>query len=272
VGSSGSGHKFNPSPNQWPRWWEQHAGRRGRARGPYRSNGTLNPLNGFLRASIRFLAALVSTFWYFSAIPSGVAAEARFIDDFVWKKDKLTGVESASSQRDPSFNFFDVGDLSQYSLYLVQHVLGELSNATGKKIDKSLKESSIAIFHDSKVFLRLKTEKQSFAALGVSEEVIDQLRARANDNVTCLSMTRTDEKNSIIFTVILLSEKSNECLVGGLFSSLGIVGSDLSIKKLISACILYEGLRLGFRDRQSLSQETSKLRDLCLAKAGAVER
>lgn len=277
VAASGSGHKTSPPPNEWSRWRKQHRDCMGRTLGISTPNRIWNRfksfLKGFFRGSILavVLTALVSTCCW-NVVSPCAAAEARYIDDFVWKKDKLTGVESASSQGDSSLNFFDVGDLSQYSLYLVQHVLASLSNATGKRIDRSLKESSIAIFHDSKVFSRLKTEKRSFTALGISDEVLDQLRARAGDDVKCVSMTRTDEKNSIVFTVILLSEKSDECLIGGLLNSFGIAGSEISIKKLISACVLYEGRRLGFRDRQSLSQEASRLRDLCLGNAGAIER
>jgi hypothetical protein len=68
----------------------------------------------------------------------------------------------------------------------------------------------------------------------------------------------------------LLSEKFDTCLVRGILESFGILASDIGVETLVSACVLYEGRRLGLRDRQNLLQQTPKLRERCLAKA--VER
>jgi hypothetical protein len=200
-----------------------------------------------------------------------IALEAQNGDGFVWQRDKLTGAEIAASQNDSSINFLDVGDLSIYSLYLVQQVLSDLSDATGKKVDRDLKKSSIAIFHDTNVFSRLKTDRQSFTALGIPDDVIDDLRQRITDDAKCISTTRTDDKNNIIFSVILLSEKFNNCLIGGLNNSFGLHSLHVNIRTLIDGCVLYEGRRRGLRDRQSLSQETPRLRDLCLSRAGEIK-
>lgn len=197
-----------------------------------------------------------------------IASEGQSADNFVWQKNKSTGLEIAASQSEPALNFFDVGDLSAYSLYLVQQVLGDISRVAGKKIDRTLKSSSIAIFHDTNVFSRLKSDRKSFSALGIPDDVIDDLRGRITDDAKCISSTRTDDQNNIVFTVVLLSEKFNECLIGGLSDSFGVRSMDVSIGTLLSACVLYEGRRRGLRDRRSLSQETPKLRDVCLAKAG----
>ena len=104
--------------------------------------------------------------------------------------------------------------------------------------------------------------------MGIPDDVIDTLKQQITDDAKCISTTRTDDKNNIVFTVILLSENFNECLIGGLNNSFGIRSLDIDIRTLLSACVLYEGRRLGLRDRQSLSQETPRLRELCLTKAG----
>jgi hypothetical protein len=197
-----------------------------------------------------------------------IASEGQGTDNFVWQKNRSTGLEIAASQSEPALNFFDVGDLSAYSLYLVQQVLGDIARIAGKKIDRTLKSSSVAIFHDTNVFSRLKADRKSFSALGIPDDVIDDLKGRITDDAKCISSTRTDDQNNIVFTVILLSEKFNECLIGGLNDSFGVRSMDVSIGALLSACVLYEGRRRGLRDRQSLSQESPKLRDVCLAKAG----
>jgi hypothetical protein len=115
------------------------------------------------------------------------------------------------------------------------------------------------------VFSRLKTEAK---ALGIPEDVIDDLRQRIADDARCIAASRTDDKNNIVFTVILLSEKFDECLIGGLNYSFGLRSLHIGIRTLISACVLCEGRRRGLPDRQGLFQETPRLRELCLTKAG----
>jgi len=213
-------------------------------------------------------AALLAALCYGGAPSYCLADEAPIVDDFYWQKEKSSGLEIASSLSGPSFNFFDVGDLSHYSLYLVQQVLGSLSNATEVAIDRELKSSSLSIIHDTKVFYRLKNEKERFRVLGISDEVIADLEKRASDDTTkCLTMTHSDKNSDIKFTVILLSENFHSCLVGGLLNAFGIRGTaDVTIRTLTSACLLYEGRRRGLRDHQSLVQEAPKLRDVCWAK------
>ncbi|MDP3074727.1 MAG: hypothetical protein Q8N40_03720 [Bradyrhizobium sp.] len=215
------------------------------------------------------LAALLAAACCGGAPTYSLAEEAPTVDDFDWGKEKSTGIGIASSLSAPSFNFFDVGDLSYYSLYLVHQVLGSLSNATGVAVDRGLKSSSLSIVHDTKVFDRLRSEKQHFRVLGISDAVIESLAQRASDDTTtCLTMTHSDENGDIKFTIILLSEKFNNCLISGLLGSFGIRGTaDVTIRTLTSACVLYEGRRRGLRDRRSLVKETPKLRDVCLAKA-----
>jgi hypothetical protein len=91
----------------------------------------------------------------------------RIVDDLAWKKDNSSGNELAASRSDPSFNFFDVGDLSYYSQYLVEQDLRRISAAAGLTIERSpAKNSSVAIVHDTKVFSRLKNDKPSSILLG----------------------------------------------------------------------------------------------------------
>lgn len=208
----------------------------------------------------------------FSLLACGIspcaAQEEQSFPHFIWQGDKSTGLEIAVSNGEPTLNFFDVGNLSMNSLYLVQQVLGDISRAAGKKVDRSLASASIAVFHDTNVFLRLKTDRAAFTTMGIPEDVIDDLKGRITDDARCLSNSRTDAKGNVIFTVILLSEKFHDCLIGGLYYSFGVRASNVSIETLLSVCVLYEGRNRGLRDRQSLSREAPKLRDLCLAKAG----
>lgn len=197
------------------------------------------------------------------------AEDSRNLATFSWKMDRTTGKELALSRSDNSFNYFDVGDLSYYSLYLVQRDLGRISAATGLTIDRSSKtSSSIAIVHDTKVFSRLKNDKQSFRVLGIPDNIIALLEQGISDDTKCASVTVDDGQSNVLFSVILLSEKFDQCLVRGILESFGVVAPDLGIDALVSACALYEGRRLGVRDRESLSEKTPKLRELCLAKAG----
>jgi len=161
-------------------------------------------------------ATLTFTFLCTAASLPSVALENQAVRNFVWQTDKSTGSEIAASLSAPSLNFFDVGDLSMYSLYLVQSTLSGLSDATGINVDRSLKNSLIAIFHDTKVFSRLKTDRQAFTALGIPDDVLDDISQRVPDDAKCFTTTRTDAKGDIVFTVILLSEKFNDCLMGGL--------------------------------------------------------
>jgi hypothetical protein len=68
------------------------------------------------------------------------AQDARTLANFTWKKDVSTGNELAASRFDPSFNFFDVGDLSYYSQYLVEQDLRRLAAAAARTA--STKQSS----------------------------------------------------------------------------------------------------------------------------------
>lgn len=194
----------------------------------------------------------------------------RTLNDFAWKKDVSTGNELAASRSDTSFNFFDVGDLSYYSQYLVEQDLRRLAAAAGLTIDHTpAKYSTVAIVHDTQVFARLKSDKSAFKSLGFSDYGIETLEKQVtSDTPKCLTMTNTDGNNDIVGTVVLLSEKFEGCLVGALLNSFGITGSDINAETLIDVCVLYEGRRLGLRDRQSLTREIPKLRDVCITKAG----
>ena len=204
-------------------------------------------------------------------VSQSVAQEARQLGSFIWKMGVATGKELAASRSDASFNFFDVGDLSYYSHYLVEQDLRRISKAAGLTIERApSKNSSVLIVHDTKVFARLKNDNPAFKSLGFSDEMIAFLEKQVtSDSPKCLTTTITDEENNITGTVILLSEKFDSCLLIGLLSSFGIASSDISAETLIDACVLYEGRRQSLRDRQSLTQESARLRKLCIAKAEA---
>jgi len=57
-----------------------------------------------------------------------------------------------------------------------------------------------------------------------------------------------------------------------LINSFGVRAREIDDKTLLSTCILHEGRRLGFRNRDSLSGEMVGLRDRCLTKLGGLDR
>jgi hypothetical protein len=220
-------------------------------------------------ALISFLWCVVPSFAEHVGAQGASGQDIRTLDDFIWKKDVSTGSELAASRSDSAFNFFDIGDLSYYSEVLVEQDFRRIAAAAGLTIERSpAKNSTVAIFHDAKVFSRLRNDKPAFNSMGLPDNVLGALEKQVtSDTSKCLTMTITDEKNNIINTIILVSEKFDQCLVGGLLNSFGIAASDVSASTLVDVCILYEGRRLGLRDRQSLTQEIPRLRDLCIEKA-----
>lgn len=216
---------------------------------------------------------LLISLWCPDAVSVSVAQESRSADGFDWKATN-DGREFAASLGVASFNFFDVGDLSSHSLHSVERDLRRLAAAAGVKLDHtSGTKASVAIVHDTKVFERLKNDKSSFKILGFSEYLVSKLEEQVtSDTPKCLAMTFADERAEITSTIILLSERADNCLSSGLLGSFGIVGtSDISTKTLTDVCVLYEGRRLGLRDRQSLKQAAPRLRNLCLAKTEEIE-
>jgi len=220
------------------------------------------------RWSAVFLSALISILFCLSASSFSFAQQMLVGDEFIWKKDASTGNEIASSRSESSLNFFDIGDLSYYSQYLVEQDVRRISAAAGLTIERSpTKNSTIAIVHDTKVFSRLKNDKHSFNLLGFSDDLIEMLEKRTPDDAKCVTMTVTDNQNNIATTIVLLSEKFDGCLVRAELDSFGISAPDISARTLIDVCVLYEARRSNFRDRKSLAKETPRLRDLCIAKA-----
>lgn len=220
-------------------------------------------------------ATVISLICYFGASwPSfaqdSSAQDARTLAGFMWKKDVSTGNELAASRSDSSFNFFDIGDLSYYSEVLVEQDFRRIAAAAGLAIERTpTKSSTVAIFHDAKVFSRLRNDKSAFSSLGLPDNILETLQRQVtSDTGKCLNMTITDEKNNIVNTIVLVSEKFDGCLISGLLNTFGIAASDISARTLIDVCILYEGRRRGLRDRGSLAREISKLRELCMTTAG----
>jgi hypothetical protein len=213
------------------------------------------------------VASLILSFFHFSAY----AQNAEILDDFTWAPVKTTGEIVALSRNDPSFNYFDIGDLALDSLPLVQKGLDRLAAAAGLTIEHTPKKnSSILIIHDTKVFDRLKNDKQTFRVLGIPNDIISDLANRVADDAKCLTMTRSDNEQNIFITIILLSEKleAHGCMISGLINSFGVHAREIDDKTLLGTCILHEGRRLGFRNRDSLSGEMAGLRDRCLERLG----
>lgn len=220
-------------------------------------------------AVLVFLAVPLFAFgfrWTAGTFDNGIKKQA--IDDFIWGQPKSSGNTLALSRSNEAFNFFDIGDLALSSQPLVQDALNKLSHFSGVKIDRGPgKNSSIAIFHDTNVFTRLKDDRQAFRAVGLSEPIIDELTQRAPEDARCVTLTRTDDEMNIVLTVVLSSQQADfhGCLVSGLLNSFGIKSNEtINASKLVSTCVLYEARRLGLRDRQHISEQASALRDKCL--------
>ena len=223
-----------------------------------------------LQRYVLMLAFIVT--WCFYGNPISFAQNTIGLEKFYWQRDESTGVEIAASRSNQSLNFFGIGNFSPFSFVVVQKDLAKISEAAGETIDRTLK-SSIAIFHDSEVFLRLKNDKRSFASLGIPDWVIDKMSNSLTDNnPKCFTMSLTDAQNNIYLTAILVSQQSTDCLHVGLLESFGVRASARETEDLINVCTLYEGRRLGFRDRQSLSREFSRLRGNCMAKVAGQNR
>jgi hypothetical protein len=220
-------------------------------------------------------AALIAIICRLLSLSPSFAQDAHMLDHFMWKKNSVSGIELAGSQSKSSFNFFDVGDLSSNSLQLVGQDIDRISSAAGLTVDRSSGTSStLAIVHDSAAFSRLRNDKTAFRSLGLPESLLMKLESQISETSTCATLTLIDDKGDIRVTIVLLSEKFNVCLLSGLLNSFGIVPIDLTVtdidaRSLADACILYEGRRLGLRDRESLTNNISKLQSLCLAKTGA---
>jgi hypothetical protein len=76
------------------------------------------------------VAAISGLLFLSFSSPCG-AQEAWVVDSLDWQKLKATGIETASSRSETSVNFMDIGDLSTYSLYLVQETVGSIAGAAG---------------------------------------------------------------------------------------------------------------------------------------------
>ncbi|MHC4048665.1 hypothetical protein [Bradyrhizobium sp. 25ACV] len=77
--------------------------------------------------------ALISFSLLSCSVSPSIALEDQSFPHFIWQRDKSNGMEIAMSKGEPTFNFFDVGDLSVNSLYLVQQVLGYISHGAKRK-------------------------------------------------------------------------------------------------------------------------------------------
>jgi hypothetical protein len=211
------------------------------------------------------LAILVATL-----ATSTRAQEIHYADRYIWKKDNVTGNDIALSRSDPSLNFVDVGDLSNNSINLVQGALGSIAGAAGKTVDRNLEKVAIIIIHDTNVFTRLKADRGAFSVMGVPDFFIYELQKRYAEapDMTCINISTDDKDSNVVFTTILVSKKFDSCLIGGLFQAYGVETLDINSKSLDDVCILYEGRKLGLRDRESLTQQMPKLRDLCTTKSG----
>ena len=135
------------------------------------------------------VAVLISLLWCFA--PSFAehvggqevsAQDIRTLNDFMWKKDVSTGNELVASRSDSSFNYLDVGDLSYYSDVLAEQDLRRIAAAAGLALERGpTKNATIAIFHDSKVFSRLRDDKPAFNGLGLPNNVLAALEKQAAD-------------------------------------------------------------------------------------------
>src|SRR6185503_2468211 len=96
---------------------------------------------GAILRRIGVAAASVFIGCAFISLPSDSVSRGRAaLDSYSWGQEP-TGREIAVSRSARSFNFVVLGDLSQYSLYLVKDVMQLLSSSSGIALDRKTKYS-----------------------------------------------------------------------------------------------------------------------------------
>src|SRR5262245_51161381 len=187
---------------------------------------------------------------------------------YTWQKGRTDGDDIAYSRADEAFNYIVLGDLSHYSLYLVQQYSKLLAGAAGLAIDRQSKRFPLLIFHQEKVFDRLRNDRNAFRQYGMPDAVIDQFIEHSPPDTQCHFSTFTDEdKGNVEGTILLLGERYHDCLIWGLFRSFGVVTKSGDLQALVSACMLYEARRIGIRNREGIQRESARLADVCLRKS-----
>jgi hypothetical protein len=189
------------------------------------------------------------------------------LDDFFWGHDPASNRELAISRNETPINYIVVGDLSQFSLHLINQYVRALSEISGLPIDRKYGSVSLAIVHDTKVFDRLKNDRKSFAQLGISESSLDVLASKAVEGTRCAFSSFVSEKQDINATVILLSEQFDDCLINGLFHNFGVVRPGSELKSIMSVCLLYQARRLGRRAREEFSGDVGAIIEPCMKKS-----
>jgi hypothetical protein len=189
------------------------------------------------------------------------------VDNFFWGKDPASNKDVAISRNEMPVNYILVGDLSQFSLHLINQYIKMLTEVSGLQMDRKYSKVSLAIVHDSKVFDRLKNDRKSFSRLGISESSLDVLASKTVEGTKCAFDSFISEKQDINATIILLSEQFDDCLIAGLFHNFGVVRSGSDLKSIMSVCVLYQARRLGKRERDELSNDVGAIVDPCVKKA-----
>jgi hypothetical protein len=231
-----------------------------------RQQGFKSMRKGWLIIVITFFASLLAA--ALTVAPSD-AQTPSMTERYIWNKDAVTGQDIALSLNDQPINYIIVGDLSYYSIYLVQALLHMLSDSSGRTIDRNFKQYSLIAVHDTNVFVRLRNDKRSFGALGIPEFMVDSIAAKIPADAKCSYSTFSDSGHDLNATIIMLSEKFDDCLTQGIFHGFGILTKDASASALLDTCVLYEGRRLSIRERDSLDRERTRLIDLCVKKMQA---
>jgi TPR repeat protein len=208
--------------------------------------------------------------------PSGtMRSEAQTLtksDGYIWHKGAASGQDVALSLRDQPLNYVIVGDLSYYSIGSIQTLLQTLSKASGRAIDRTFKKYTLIIAHDTNVFVRLRNDRKSFGALGIPEPMLDNISSIAQADAKCWYSTfSSGDYDELGSTLIFLSERQNDCLTRGIFHAFGVVTEDANEKAILDTCVLYEGRKLGIRERDALDRERARLADICVKAMGAAK-
>jgi hypothetical protein len=216
---------------------------------------------------IGFAAASVFIGCAFISLPSDSVSRGRAaLESYSWEKEPA-GQEIAVSRSTKSFNFIVLGDLSQYSLYLVKDVMHLLSSASGIALDRKTKYSTV-ILHDRNVFLRAKTDKKAFNEVGIDDELLAMVMSKVPDDAFCNFASLYQNDHDIVYSIVFLSQEHDSCLVRGLLASFGVHAEGLDFPSLLAVCALYDGRRLGVRSREALSREWPRLVQRCVANQG----
>jgi hypothetical protein len=193
-------------------------------------------------------------------------------------EDRYNWAPGVSDKRDLAASFdrtsiraVEVGDLSGFSLYLVERFFKLVAGSAGLTVDDNLKHYDLIVVHDSKAFQRLRTDQSAYSWFGLTDAMISTLRQVSPPDAKCVFSTFPTAENDNVTTVIILSVQFDSCVIRGLFSAFGVRSTADDLTNLMSVCVLYEARRSGVRDRKGLDQNNAAYARACAGKLAGLK-